>query len=402
MTVPRTIVGNPVAGYDPEEVIDAAPILQQVSNFFHNNRDFSNLPRKFKMSISGSIYNPVHAEINDLSFTPAERELAGEKVLGFNVLVGGGLSAQPSMALPLNIFVRSEQVLTVAKAVAAIFRDYGYREKRNHARLKFLLQDWGIDKFRQEVVKLTGPLATGGRDLTVDWNAGCLYGVNKQKQAGLNYVGLSIPLGRLDADEIEQLAALAEQYGDGSLRTTNSQNMMLLNIPDGQVEKLLAEQVLTRLTPFPAPFTALAVCCTGTQFCPLGIAETKQRAAAILAYLDKQIKLPEPLVLHISGCVNSCAQQQVADIGLQGVMAKVGDQLTEAFVFSLGGKLGPQAAFSVKLKGSVPADRAVKAIESLVVFFMTGRSPGEHFNQFVQRVGLAGFQLELDKYIAQG
>ncbi|MDF2873977.1 MAG: ferredoxin--nitrite reductase [Sporomusa sp.] len=399
---PRTIVGNPVAGYDPEEVIDAAPILKQVSDFFHNNRDFSNLPRKFKMSISGSIHNPVHAEINDLSFTPAEKELVGEKVLGFNVLVGGGLSAKPSMALPLNIFVRSEQVLAVAKAVAAIFRDYGYREKRNHARLKFLLQDWGIHKFRQEVIKLTGPLAASGQDLTVDWNAGCLYGVNKQKQAGLNYVGLSIPLGRFDADEIEQLAALAEQYGDGSLRTTNSQNMILLNIPDAQVENLLAEKVLTRLTPFPAPFTARAVCCTGTQFCPLGIAETKQRAAAILEYLDKQVKLAEPLVLHISGCVNSCAQQQVADIGLQGVMARVGDQLTEAFEFSLGGKLGPQAAFSVKLKGSVPADRAAKAIESLVVFFIISKLPGEYFNQFVQRVGPESFQLELDKYIAQG
>lgn len=168
---PRTIVGNPVAGYDPEEVLDAATVLKEVSDFFHNNRDFSNLPRKYKISISGSIHNPVHAEINDLSFTPAEKEVDGVKTLGFNVMAGGGLSAKPCLAQPLDIFVEPGQVLAVAKAVGVIFRDYGYREKRNHARLKFLLADWGIDKFQEELLKITGSLASRGKDLVVDWNA---------------------------------------------------------------------------------------------------------------------------------------------------------------------------------------------------------------------------------------
>jgi ferredoxin-nitrite reductase len=396
---PRTIVGNPVAGYDPEEVLDTAPILKEVSDFFHNNRDFSNLPRKYKISISGSVHNPVHAEINDLSFTPAEKEINGVKTTGFNVLAGGGLSAQPRMAEPLDIFVQPGQVLAVAQAVGTIFRDYGYREKRNHARLKFLLADWGVARFREEVLKLTGPLAAGGRDLVTGWNAGCVFGVHKQKQAGLNYVGISIPLGRFYAEEMEQLANLAEQYGDGSLRTTNSQNLILPNIADARVEALLKERVLARLTPSPKTFTAHAVSCTGTQFCPLGAAETKQRAAAILEYLDQHIALDTPLTLHFSGCVNSCGQQQIADIGLQGTVKKTGDKLTEAFEFSLGGKLGPQASFSTRLKGSVAADDAAKAIEKLVVFYQADRTAGESFNAFVRRVGLEPFQAELNNFI---
>ncbi len=397
---PRTIVGNPVAGYETDEVIDASPVLKEVSDFFHNNREFSNLPRKFKMSISGSIHNPVHAEINDLSFTPAEKEIDDGKTLGFNVMVGGGLSAKPYMAEPLNIFVRPDQVLAVAKAVAAIFRDYGYREKRNHARLKFLLEDWGVEKFQQELLALTGPLLTRGKDLTVNWNMGCVHGVHKQKPAGYSYVGLAVPLGRFFAEEMEALAAIADSYGDGSIRTTNSQNLVLPNIPEDKVQALLAEKVLARLTPFPKTFTAHAVSCTGTQFCPLGVTETKQRAAAMLEYLDKQVELDTPLVLHISGCVNSCAQQQIADIGLQGAVKRIEDNITEAFEFSIGGQLGPQAAFGTKLKGSVAADHAVKVIERFAVIYKESRLPGESFNNFVQRVGIETFQNELNNFIA--
>lgn len=394
---PRTVVGNSAAGLEADEVFDANPVLQQVSAFFHNNRDFSNLPRKFKISISGSIHNPVHAEINDLSFVPAEKEIDGVLVKGFHVLVGGGLSAKPYLAQPIDVFVLPEQVVSVAAAVATIFRDYGYREKRNHARLKFLVEDWGLEKFQAELSKLTGQLAGRGKDLTVDWNAGCQHGVHKQAQPGLSYVGLSIPLGRFFAEEFEEIATLADNYGDGSIRTTNAQNLLLPNIPDNKVEALLGEKVLTRLTPFPKPFTAHAVCCTGTQFCPLGVTETKQRAEGILEYLDNRIELDVPLRLHITGCVNSCAQQQIADIGLQGVMARVDGQVVEAFEFSVGGQLGPQAGFSVKLKGAIPADRAAQAIEKLVNFFKAEKASGETFHDFAQRVGIAAFQQQLNQ-----
>ncbi|KYZ74935.1 ferredoxin--nitrite reductase [Anaerosporomusa subterranea] len=396
---PRTIVGNPLAGYDQEEVIDASPILKEVSDFFHNNREFSNLPRKFKISISGSIHNPASAEIHDLSFTPAEKQVNGETVIGFHVKVGGGLSAAPYMAQDLDLFVLPSEVLSVAKAVATIFRDFGYREKRNHARLKFLLQDWGVEKFQEELINRTGPLASRGKDLTVDWNAGCSYGLHQQVQSGLNYLGLSIPLGRFYADEIEELATIAETYGDGSIRTTNSQDLILPNIPDAKTEAVLSEKVLTRLTPFPKPFTAHAISCTGTQFCPLGVAETKQRAAKILEYLDQHVELDTPIVVHFSGCVNSCGQNQIADIGLQGTVAKVGDQIVEAFTFSIGGRLGPQASFGIKLKGSVPADRVAKAVESLVNAFKAHRAPGESFSDVVKRIGTDAFQLALDKFI---
>jgi ferredoxin-nitrite reductase len=223
--------------------------------------------------------------------------------------------------------------------------------------------------------------------------------LHQQVQSGLNYLGLSIPLGRFYADEIEELATIAETYGDGSIRTTNSQDLILPNIPDAKTEAVLSEKVLTRLTPFPKPFTAHAISCTGTQFCPLGVAETKQRAAKILEYLDQHVELDTPIVVHFSGCVNSCGQNQIADIGLQGTVVKVGDQIVEAFTFSIGGRLGPQASFGIKLKGSVPADRVAKAIESLVNAFKAHRAPGESFSDVVKRIGTDAFQLALDKFI---
>ncbi len=398
--VPRTIVGNPLAGIDPHELMDTTPIVRELERFFLLNRDFSNLPRKYKMSISANIYNTGHAEINDLAFTPASKEIDGEEVIGFHVWVGGGLSAKPHLARQLDIFVRPEEVVKVAAGVTAIFRDFGYREKRHHARLKFLVADWGAEKFKDVLLERIGPLPSRGVDRTVGWNAGYFTGVHKQKQPGLNYVGLLLPVGRLNADEFAELARLADTYGNGSLRTCNSQNVIIPNVPDEKLDDLLKEPLLTRLTPFPRTFIGHAVSCTGNEFCNLAIVETKKRMLSIANWLDENIELDTPVRIHVNGCPNSCGQQQIADIGLQGALVKTESGMIDAFDLHVGGSLGPDAAFNQKLKGRVPGDRVAPVIGSLIEFYKAERQPGERFHQFVRRVGVETFQARLDEILA--
>ena len=277
---PRTIVGNPLAGIDKDELMDTTALVDEVNDFFLMNRDFSNLPRKFKMSISANIYNNAHAEINDLAFSPAVKVIDGQETVGFHVWVGGGLSAKPYLAKELDIFVRPEEVLKVAIGVTTLFRDHGYREKRHHARLKFLIADWGPEKFQEELLKLIGEMPSGGESRTVGWQAAYYDGVHKQ-QDGKNYIGLNVPVGRLNADELDQLADLADNYGEGKIRTTMSQNIIIAGVPDENIEAALAQPVLERLTPNPKPFMSRTVSCTGNEFCNLAIVETKERARSV-------------------------------------------------------------------------------------------------------------------------
>ncbi|MCF6094232.1 nitrite/sulfite reductase [Microaerobacter geothermalis] len=398
---PRTIVGNPLAGLDPYELIDTRPLAQELNDYFLMNRDFSNLPRKYKISISSSIYNAGHAEINDLAFTPAVKVIDGEEVIGFHVWVGGGLSAKPYLAKQLDVFVRPEEVVKVAAAVTTIFRDYGYREKRHRARLKFLVADWGPEKFCEKLFELTGELPGRGEDKIIGWNAGYFTGVHPQKQEGLKYVGLSVPVGRMTAEELEELARLADKYGDGSLRTCNSQNIVLANIPDHRIEKLLQEKVLERLTPYPRNFTAFAVSCTGNEFCNLALVETKERMRQLAYFLDENIELDEPIRMHMVGCPNSCGQRQIADIGFQGVLVKTPQGMKDAFEIYIGGTLGPNAVFNEKLKGRVLGDDLGRVVIQLIAYYKEEKQPGEKFYDFSKRTGIKPFQERLDQILSQ-
>ncbi|WP_139491643.1 nitrite/sulfite reductase [Brevibacillus dissolubilis] len=397
--VPRTIVGNPLAGIDPNELIDTRALVEELETYFLLNREFSNLPRKYKVSISSNIYNTGHAEINDLAFTPATKVIDGEEVIGFHVWVGGGLSAKPYLAQRLDLFVRPEEVLKVAEGVTTIFRDFGYREKRHHARLKFLVADWGAEKFLAKLTEIIGPMESLGTDRTVGWNAGYFTGVHKQKD-GLNYVGLLLPVGRFDADELDELARLADTYGDGSLRACNSQNLLIPNVADENVEKLLAEPLLARLTPNPRTFIGHAVSCTGNEYCNLAIVETKERMVSVANWLDENVELDTPVRIHVNGCPNSCGQRQIADIGLQGALVKTENGMIDAFDLHIGGSLGPDAAFNQKLKGRVPGDRIAPVIGNLIEYYKETRVEGEKFHQTVRRVGLEAFQERLNVILA--
>jgi len=399
--VPRTIVGNPLAGIDPNELMDTTPIVEELEKHFLLNRNFSNLPRKYKMSISSNIYNTGHAEINCVAFTPASKVIDGEEVIGFHVWVGGGLSAKPYLAQQLDIFIRPEEVVKVADGITVVYRDYGYREKRHQARLKFLVADLGAEKFKEKLLEIIGPMPERGTDRTVGWNAGYFTGVHKQKQENLNYVGLLLPVGRLTADEFEEVARLADKYGNGSVRACNSQNLIIPNVPTENLDALLAEPLLERLTPYPRTFIGHAVSCTGNEFCNLAIVETKERMVSIASWLDENVQLDNPIRIHVNGCPNSCGQQQIAEIGLQGSLIKTDKGMIDAFDISVGGSLGPDAAFNKKLKGRIPGDRVAPVLGSLIEYYKAHRlNAEEKFHQFVRRVGHESLQAQLDEILA--
>ncbi|ANE46744.1 ferredoxin--nitrite reductase [Paenibacillus swuensis] len=399
---PRTIVGNPLQGIDKDELMDTSALVEEVNDFFLMNRDFSNLPRKYKMSISSNIHNNGNAEINCLAFTPAVKVIDGAEVIGFHAHVGGGLSAKPFLARQMNMFIRPEEVLKVAEGITVIYRDHGYREKRHHSRLKFLIADWGVEKFQEKLLELIGPMPERGEDKTVGWTSSYYDGVHPQKQEGLSYVGLNVPVGRLNSDELDELARLADEYGDGTVRTTQSQNIILAGVPNEKVDALLAEQVLERLTPFPNRFMSRTVSCTGNEFCNLALVETKEFAREVAKYLDNELgRIDEEVRIHFIGCPNSCGQKHIADIGLQGALVKTPEGMVDAFDIAVGGTLGPDATFNTALKGRVRHDRVAPVLKELVLFYKNNKLEGETFHKYVQRVGLPTFQEKLTELLTE-
>lgn len=397
---PRTIVGNPIAGIDKNELMDTTAIVEEVNDFFLMNRDFSNLPRKYKMSISSNIYNSGNAEIQCLAFTPATKVIDGEEVIGFHAMVGGGLSAKPFLGRQLDLFIRPEEVLKVAIGVTTLYRDHGYREKRHHARLKFLIADWGVEKFNEKLLELIGPMESLGDDKTVGWKGSYFDGVHPQNVEGLNYVGLNVPVGRLNSEELDELARVADAYGDGTVRTTQSQNIILAGVPTEKVDALLKETLFERLTPFPNRFMSRTVSCTGNEFCNLALVETKEFAREVAKYLDSEIKMDEEVRIHFIGCPNSCGQKHIADIGLQGALVKTPDGMVDAFDIAIGGTLGPGATFNKALKGRVRSDLVGPVLKELIQYYISNKQEGETFHQYVNRVGVPAFQEKLTGILA--
>lgn len=399
---PRAITGNPLAGVDPNELFDDRDIVNDVNDFFMMNKDFSNLPRKYKISISTNKFNSANAEINCLSFTPATKEIDGQTVNGYHVWVGGGLSAKAFLAKKLTIFVRPEEVKKVAEAVTVIYRDNGYREKRHHARLKFLVADWGPEKFQEELLKLIGDMPSAGEDQLQGWSAAYYDGVHPQKQEGLSFVGLSVPVGRITANELNELARISDEYGSGSIRTTVSQNIILTDIPNEKVEALLQEPIFQRLNPNPKRFESRTVSCTGNEFCNLAVVETKKRAVSVSAYLDNALPdFKEEVRIHFVGCPNSCGQKYIADLGLQGALIKTPEGMVDAFDIAVGGILGEGAQYNKVLKGKVKADNVGPVLEQLILFYGNERTnAAETFHQFYKRVGHDAFQSKLESILA--
>lgn len=400
--ITRNITGNPLAGIDANELFDTTSIVKEIYDYFQHNEEFSNLPRKFKMSISSNIYNSANAEINCVAFTPATKEIDGEKKVGFHIKVGGGLSARPYLAEELDVFVLPEEVKGIAIAIATIFRDFGYREKRHLARLKFLVADWGAEKFKEKLIEYTGPLQSKGESALKGWNAGYFYGVQDQKQAGLKYVGFNVPVGRLHAEEMFEIARIAKKYGNGQIRTCNSQNFIIPNVPPENVAGLLSEPLFEAISANPKSFIGHAVSCTGIEYCNLALVETKERLRKIAEYLDTQIALDVPVRIHMVGCPNSCGQRQIADIGLQGIKLKTKEKgIVEAFEIYVGGTLLDGGAYNEKLKGKIDGEDLPDVLVSFLSYFQKNKLLAETFYDFVGRVGVEELQIVLNRVLEE-
>lgn len=375
----RNITGDPVAGIDADELFDTRELVGLVQDMITNkgegNPAFTNLPRKFNIAIAGGRDNSVHAEINDLAFIPAYKEASGEEsspntqILGFNVLVGGFFSAKRcEAAIPLNAWVPPEDVVAVCKTVLEVYRDHGLRANRQKARLMWLIDEWGLDKFRSVVEnKLGKSLQRAAEKDEIDWDKRDHIGVYPQKQPGLNYVGLHVPVGRLYAQDMFDLARLAEVYGSGEIRLSVEQNLIINNIPDSRLEAFLTEPLLQRFSIKPDILTRGLVSCTGAQFCNFALIETKNRALAMIEALEAELTLTRGVRIHWTGCPNSCAQPQVADIGLMGTKVRKNGKAVEGVDIYMGGKVGKDAHLGICVTKGIPCEDLQPVLRDLLI-----------------------------------
>ncbi len=382
---PRIVLGCPLAGIDADEVIDGTEQIHDIVERYVGDKAFSNLPRKFKSAISGCAAHCTVHEINDVAFVGVTHE--GEQ--GFDVWVGGGLSTNPMFAKRLGAFVRPEQVHEVWAGICGIFRDYGYRRLRHRARIKFLVNDWGAEKFREVLeskhlgYKLAdGPapeLPRGGRRDHV--------GVHPQKDGNF-YVGFAPKVGRVNGDKLHLIADIAERHGSNRVRTTVEQKMVILDVAPDQVDSIVAELEAADLQVNPSTFRRQTMACTGIEYCKLAIVETKATASDLIDELETRLPdFREPLTINVNGCPNSCARIQVADIGLKGqlVVNDKGEQV-EGFQIHLGGSVGLNPNFGRKVRGlKATAEELPDYVERVVRNFEKQKNDGETFTEWVHR-----------------
>ncbi len=432
----RNVLCCPVSGIDAEEVLDAYPVAAAISAFFTNNREYANLPRKFKMSVTGCVEDCAQAEINDIGMWPAR---AADGRIGFNLVVGGGLSDGPRMASDIDTFVDPGDAVEITRAIAQVYGELGNRENRGLSRMRYLVQELGPERFREELaLRAQVPLPPAGEALTRHYR-GDHIGVHPQRQPGLFYVGLSVAVGRIAGSSLVEVARLADEHGDGGVRLATDQNLVMTGVPGDRLEPLLAEPLLEQHSPAPGPFERGVVSCTGAEFCRFAIVETKARAVQWARHMDDRWRARQVsqdggsdreggqdghrgghgedgvprhrgdgstsgsngsgsragwpnggadgvIRMHFSGCSASCAQPQIADIGFRGETAHRGGEIVEAADVGLGGSLGTDAAFGDWVEGAKPVDEMPGVLERLLDRYIEERRPGEAFHQWARRV----------------
>ncbi|MEX2275055.1 MAG: nitrite/sulfite reductase [Actinomycetota bacterium] len=382
---PRVMLGCPLAGVDRTEILDATPAILETESRYIGDPAFSNLPRKFKTSISGCRQQCAQHEINDVSFVGVERP---DGSTGFDLWVGGGLSTSPHIAQRLGVFVEPARVPDVWAGVTGAFRDYGYRRTRNRARLKFLMADWGAERFREVLEKeyLQGALPDGDAPPTSLSAQRDHVGVFEQHD-GKVYVGFAPKAGRTFGHQLSLVADLASEFGQGRIRTTTQQKLVILDVDPGRADELVAELDKVDLRARPSTFRKGMMACTGIEFCKLAITETKGRAQQLYTELEERMPdFDEEIRIHVNGCPNSCARFQVADIGLMGCqLTRPDGTRSEGFLIHLGGGLGEQPGFGRKVKGvRIFAEDATDYVESLLRRYGHRRNGHESFAGFVR------------------
>ncbi|MFC4989933.1 nitrite/sulfite reductase [Saliphagus infecundisoli] len=397
----RNISGCPLHG-KAEEYVETGDLLKRFQTELRGDDALANMPRKFNISATGCKVGCAQDSINDVGFEPARKEIDGEEVRGFNVRVGGGLGGrQPRAATPLDVFVRPENAYEVGRGFVELYHDHGGRQNRSKNRSRFFADDWGMEKIRETLQAgyVDFDLHTAGEDFREEYtyNAGRSpedgphdhVGVGDQRD-GRNYVGLSVPVGRMPAGDAIALADLADSYGSGEVRLTRRQNPVIVDVADDDLDALLAEPLLSTYSPTPSIFDRGAMACTGTEFCSLALTETKVRMSRMLRWLEANVDLPDDaggIKMHYSGCTADCGQALTADIGLQGMRARKDGEMVEAFDIGVGGGIGAEPSFVEWVAQRVPADEAPAAIKSILEAFAAHRTEGQSFREWVEETG---------------
>ena len=377
----RNIVSCPLSGLSEDEVIDTRRLATRLQQAIVGSKRFSNLPRKFNISVIGCREDCGHAQTHDLSFVPAQRRSAGgSNSVGFNVLVGGALGGKtPEYARPLDVFVSENGAVDLATAVLEVYRDHGLREKRQASRLKWLLHAWGMERFRTAVEARYGrPLLSAGEPLSTR-HGGDHIGVTVQRDPNLRTIGCLVPVGRITDDDLIEFARLARVYGSAELRLTVQQNVLIPNVRAERLDALLGEPLLRRYSPTPSSFRRAMVTCTGNDYCAFALIDTKGEAQQLAQALDERFMLAsdaEPVRLQISGCPHACGQHRAGEIGLLGGRKRVDGEIIDVVDVFAGGRLGEDPALGELASRSIPtadlaetvADqiRAVRGTEALL------------------------------------
>jgi sulfite reductase (ferredoxin) len=387
----RNITGCPLAGVDADEVFDASPIALELNRLFVGNSEFYNLPRKFKIAVTGCRTWCSYPEINDVALTGLTRKRLGDNhEPGFSLRVGGGLSAQPHLAVRLNAFITWNQVVPVVRAVAEMFRDAGVlRQSRDQARLKFLFlkHGWDAESFLAEITRRLGYQLDEAAEEKVPSDVYRDHvGVHPQKQPGYSFVGAAVLRGRITAEQLRAAAELSDRFANGELRTTNMQNLLIVNVRNSRAQDLARELESAGLRTAASAFWRGAIACSGTEFCKLAITETKGFARWLVEELEERLPgFDQQVKLNITGCPNSCGQHWIADLGLEGKKLKVDGRMQDAYYFCVGGAVGREQAIARPVGFRCLAVEVPDAIERLMSRYVDLRFPGENLRQFFAR-----------------
>jgi len=404
--VARNITGCPVAGVDADEICDPSPLALEASHLLAGNAEFYNLPRKFKVSLTGCRAWCSYPEINDVGLTAVTRSVHGQLETGFSLRVGGGLSTDPHLAVRLNAFVRWNQVVDVIRGVAELFRaSTSLREHRERARLKFLFlrEGWTADTFQRELERVLGfQLEPAEPEFPPQDIYRDHLGIHPQKQEGLSFVGAAVLRGRVSWEQLHAAAELSERYATGDLRTTAMQNLLIVNVPHQNADVLAKELDAIGFPVQASPFVRGTIACSGTEFCKLAITETKGFSRWLTEELDDRLPgFDQDFKLHVTGCPNSCGQHWIADIGLEGKKLKVNGTFVDAYYFCVGGAVGLFPTIARPVGYRCAAQQVPDAIERLLRTYRATREPGENLRRFFGRHSdaelrqfLAGEQVE--------
>ncbi len=388
--VVRNITGCPLAGFDAHEYCDASPLATELNGQLGGNSEFYNLPRKFKVSITGCRSWCTYPEINDVGLTGVTRKRSHGDEIGFSLRVAGGLSTDPHLGVRLNAFVRWEQAVPVVRGVAELFRQSEVlRQNRERARLKFLFlqHGWTADSFLAELQDRLGFALDPAEpeELPSDIHRDHV-GVHAQKQPGFSYVGANVLRGRITPEQLRTAADLSDRYADGHLRNTIMQNLLIVNVPNQHASRVAGELTTVGLPVRASAFARGTVACTGSEFCKLALTETKSFARWLTEELDQRLPgFQEQLKLHITGCPNSCGQHWIADVGIEGKKIKQDGRMVDAYYFCVGGSVGEFASIARPVGYRCAASDVPDSIERLLREFNEQRAPGENLRRFFAR-----------------